>query len=75
MTNIDTGYTSGNRARTAPREISSENFGANQSIYNVEQRKIDLSAPGFEGRDIMAASLATLMMLAPLAAYAVGWGA
>ena len=29
----------------------------------------------FEGGDIASAALASLMMLAPLAAYAVGWGA
>jgi hypothetical protein len=33
------------------------------------------NSPLFEGGDIAAAVLASAMMLGPLAAYAVGWGA
>jgi hypothetical protein len=42
--------------------------------YTLEDRARIRTAPAFEGRDIVAIGLATVMMLGPLAAYALGWG-
>jgi hypothetical protein len=42
--------------------------------YTLEDRARIRTAPAFGGRDIVAIGLATVMMLGPLAAYALGWG-
>lgn len=46
--------------------------GAGARRFN--DRIIDRDAAVFEGKDIAAAALASFMMLAPLAATAMGWG-
>ena len=61
--------------RTLHRDASHiPNSLESASIPRLNDRIIDRDAPYFEGKDIAAGALASFMMLAPLAATAMGWG-
>ncbi len=78
MTNIDTAVERQARIRVSRPNMMNYEDDVKQlpPIYTPSNTLRHTSnAAWFEGRDIAAGLLASLMMLAPLTAYAVGWGA
>jgi hypothetical protein len=61
-------------ANTVPSSRPDVEMNSNYTRPYAGETKMGRNGPAFEGRDIVAASLAATMMLGPLLAYAVGWG-
>jgi hypothetical protein len=67
-----------NRRRARPGAVSEAPVTASSATpaeaYTRQNAPHITSGPMFESLDIVGFALATFIMLAPLAAYAVGWG-